>query len=655
MTRTKRQIPSVSARTKTVEDNSENGPIIGYTNYPSNDTHPANKWRLAQDTRIPELGDWETRKGCDFYSVPIGESSFYSEASTAGASTVAISSQNQHAQLIPSFTGDPISMLKIKVSDPDSSLGVIAVKLYEDDGGSPGALIGSSTVNPIEVSASEVYADVRFIEAPSYTGSVWAIFDLQDDHTGSFYLSTTTNSSLAYSSTDSGQTWSAESYSLNIEVFTATSGGVKGKPFRSTTTDGTRTTYFAHGSSLYTVDDSDGSTTAVVTGLDASAEVYRYAFVQDQLYYVNGEQKPRYYSAGGSDVEISDAEAPVASNIIEHKGLIFLMDSADRTRISWSNFADYDEFTSTDFTYVDAPKKSDFLTAFAKLGNLVIFSRNNKFILYGSSNATFQLGEALGQKGTFTQESVAYDANYAYFASDDGIYRFDGSQDKLISVDILEEYIALINKESIVLELHENRLYVWYTPNGENENTNCFVYNFNLEVWESNDTKTFIGGAFARFDTEDLFLQSSNRVGAVYYAERDSNIYNNLGSPLDFELRTSYMSMGKPRQNKEIRQWISTLETGGSGYKIQLGYAVDLIDAPIFQSYLLSTNAPKWDDGISAWDSGISYDGGSRTIDIESSVAGCHKRIQLRTRHNAAYEPVRWLGHTIRSHIMRLR
>ena len=533
---------------------------------------------------------------------------------------------------------------------------MVGVSIHADDGGIPGDVVATSTIDPTDVTATAQYLTARFIQAPSITGPAHIAVYMQEYNTGSIQASHTNNSTSALISGDRGSSWAAAgTYSLNYEVLTSDTGGVKGRPFRSIRSDNTRLTFFAHGQDVYSVNDGTGATTSIATGLNATATKYRYTQVQDKLYYVNGVDLPHVYDFT-TDQVFTDPETPIAHNIIEYKGLIFLMDANDRTRIQWSEFAQFESYISTDFAYIDAPKKADFLTAFAKLGNLVIFARNNKFVLYGDDNATFSLDEAPGQKGTFSQESVVYDANYAYFASDDGIYRFDGTHDKLISVDILNDYLDLNTKDNIALEIHQNRLYVWYTPNGETDNSKCWVYNINLEIWESTDTNTYIGSAFARFDTEELFIQASNRVGAIYYGERESNNNHNLGAPLQYDLRTEYRTWGQPRRLKEVRQWTATLGVGGSGYKPKLAYAKDLIDAPVtsLEADIVSS-APKWDDGISQWDSGIQYDGGDMTRDVKTSIAGCHNRIQMRYNHYAAYEPVSWYGHNFRVHTMRLR
>ena len=46
--------------------------------------------------------------------------------------------------------------------------------------------------------------------------------------------------------------------------------------------------------------------------------------------------------------------------------------------------------------------------------------------------------------------------------------------------EVLQDYLDITDKESIILELSKNRLYVWYSPAGMSENSECLVYNYCL-------------------------------------------------------------------------------------------------------------------------------------------------------------------------------
>lgn len=616
-----------------------------FTNISNDDMKP-DYWRYITDARETQIGKWETRKGNDFFSVPVGEAVNVQQTSTTGAGNVVFSTTKYAAMKLTAASTACLSAIEVNIKNDAGATGTVVVALYTDDSG-PGEEITRSTISSSSITSSYQYLKARFISCPDITNTTayWVVVFSQSG-TGEYKISSTTNSTNAVTSTDSGQTWSTQSYSLNVKLSTATAGAVKGH-IRVKRPNGTFYTFFAHGSNLYSVNETTGAVTSVDSGLSGSATYCRFAFVNDILYYVTGLQKPRKYNfTSASEV----AAAPeIASNIIEHKGVLFFLSAVDPTKMFYSNFAAYETFTSTDFIYVPAPKTGDPALAFAKLnGNLFIGSRNNKFVLYGSENATFRLEEAPGQKGTFSQESFIYDTNYIYLASDDGIFQYNGAEEKNITENILDEWTRLTAKGNTVLELYSNRLYIWYTPNGQSLNTECFVYNILYGIWESKDLNTYVGRAYARFEFEDKFLQGSNRVGMLMLAENSTNDHANMGEPLTWELRSNYNPYDTPAQFKRVPMYRPHFDTQSGDYSVQVGYATDYNDSPTFTDVSLQGDGPRFDTG-ETFDSGVTFGSTSQVnpMDAGVDIPGDFRRLQLRYKHYAAREPVTFDGHIL--------
>jgi hypothetical protein len=534
-----------------------------------------------------------------------------------------------------------------------SATGTVVVALYSDSSG-PDTELARSTIDSSTITSSYQYLKARFISCPDITNTTiyWVVIFSQSG-SGSYSVSTTTNTTAASLSTNSGQTWSNQTYSLNVKLSTATSGGVKGQ-IRVKRPSGTFYTFLAHGTNLYSVNETTGATTSVDSGIDTNSVNVRFAFVNDVLYYTTGTQKPRKYDFS-SAAEIS-AAPELASNLIEHKGIIFYLSAADPTKMFYTNFAAYETFTSTDFIYVPAPKTADPALALDKLnGNLYITTRNNKYILFGSENATFRLDEAPGQKGTFSQESTTYDANYIYLASDDGIYRNNGAEEKNLAENILDEWTSLLSKSNAVLELHNNRLYIWYTPDGQSQNTECFVYNTLYDIWESKDTLAYVGRAYARFEYEDKFIQGSNRIGMLMLAEQDSNDHNTMGQPLTWELRTHYDTYDTPSQFKRVPLFRPHFDTQSGNYSVQVGYAKDYSASATYSDVALQGTGPRFGTG-ETFGSGVTFGSASQINPMDSglNIPGEFRRLQLRFKHYAAREPVAFDGYSLNLETQRM-
>jgi hypothetical protein len=243
---------------------------------------------------------------------------------------------------------------------------------------------------------------------------------------------------------------------------------------------------------------------------------------------------------------------------------------------------------------------------------------------------------------------LVYDEDYIYLASDDGIYRFNGAEEANIAQPVLDWWMTLLNKRNTVLELHNNRLYIFYTPNGESSNSRCKVYNVLYGIWESDDTKAYVSHTYASADQTGYFIQASNRVGMLMLAEQDTNDYNAMGEPLSFELRTNYNHYGTPAQLKYCPEYRPHFDSVSGTYGITVGYATDYSDAPSTSLISLAGTGSRFNTG-KTFNSGVTF-GGSAQINPMSSaplIPGEWRRLQLRYSHTAAREPVAFDGHTI--------
>ncbi|MFE7720094.1 hypothetical protein ACFU44_13755 [Nocardia rhizosphaerihabitans] len=610
----------------------------GVDTYKDNDDVPATQLVAAYDARFAKIGRYRTRKGLDRYSVPVGEAIDVQLTSTAGASTYSLSDTLIGAQKLTIVAGARATRIDVRIKTDTSPVGMVLVEVYDNDSGAPGNLLCRSSIRAADISSAFAYLPVYFVEAPTVTTSqvVWVVVRGQTGASG-YLLSTNTAATNALTSTDNGVSWTAAAFDFNVKLYTSTSGGVKGV-YRSYRPNGQKVSVMFAGTSAYTINDGTGATTAIKTGLSGSATHYRAQMVQDALYWVNGLEKPYKYDF--SAVTQITAAPYVPSLIIEHKGLLFFNDVDDKTRIFYSNFADYGTYTSTDFIYVPAPKSYDGLTAFAKLnGVLYLFARRNKFQLYGADNVTFFLDEATSQRGTFSQESVVFDANYIYHADSDGIWQFNGTDDKNLALPFLEDYLAISDKTSMQLEVYNNRLYAFYTPAGAADNTECFVINLALGKYESLDRGAIVGRTFSRYAQDDIFIQASNRVAALYYSELNSNDYHNLGDVISYELRTAYNHFDTPGQMKRIPKWRPTFDAVDGQYSIEAGYAVDGATDATFTAVPLGGAGARYDTGL-RYDDGSVYVGTLTISPTDLLVSGTFKRVQRRYKHTAAREPV---------------
>lgn len=628
----------------------------GMNSYVSDDVFKDEFWRLAQDARINTLGEYETRKGFDFHSDAAGETQDQTITSTTGAADQSFSETTYLAQKFTAGATQRLSKVEINIKNSASAQGTILVEIWSDSGGSPSALISRSSISASTPTGSYAYITARFPDAPPITSGTayWIVCHIQTVGSGSYKWSSTTSATTAKSSTDSGTTWSSTSYALNFKQHYATSGGVLGF-IRAYKSDGTAVTVFAHGTSLYSVNNSTGALTTIKSGLNASATDYRFVLVNDIVYYVNGFDGLRKWNFT-TESQVSSTNY---SDILVHKGLLFLQDKTDPNKWIFSNFADYETFTSTDFVYIPAPKTGDPTTAARSInGYLLFWTRNNKYILSGEDNATFRLDEALGQKGTYTSETVTQDLNYAYFLGDDGIYQTNGMDEKLISQHIYQDILSLQNKDDCTIQVNNGRLYLWFASEGSSLNNQCYVINLNYDkgTVESLDTNAYVSRAFNAFNDDDKLMVGSSAIGQIHWQELSTNDYTNLGGDINFLLQMHYNPFGAPAVEKQIRFWKPRFGAQSGDYEITCEYAYDQRDNwQVVSNGTVEVQGSgyEWGDAGTVW--GAFTWGTTNEAQGSLYVPSEYRRIALRYKHYATRQPQRFLGHTIIYQVRRIR
>jgi hypothetical protein len=315
----------------------------------------------------------------------------------------------------------------------------------------------------------------------------------------------------------------------------------------------------------------------------------------------------------------------------------------------------YDKFNVDFYQNFPAIKTGDPLTAMFNLAGVLYFqTRRNKYLMYMQSADSWSQQASNAQGGTFSQESVVCDLNYAYYANDNGIYIFDGSSEQSLTQNTIQNaYDAIPNKETIRLDLYKNRLYAFFSNDNTDLNS-CFVYNINLRVWESFDSNTYVGATSARQNASGRFLCGHSRIGLIMINEDGD--YSNLGEPIAFNLETAYQHYGTTSQLKRITKWRPEFATTERAYSVECGYSQDYSDQVKYAfSIDLQRQIPVITDYV--WDNPSDY--GVPAIPTMHTttpkVNGEFYRCQIRYQHIAAFEPVIFRSHTLTIQTQRIR
>lgn len=631
----------------------------GYNSYLANDVVPENVLVYATDTRISTLGRQTTRQGCDPFSVPAGETINATESSTTGAGSQNIGLTTWLAAKYTASSNGRLTRVDLNIKNVAAATGPIIVEIRADASGSPGSLLAQSSIPASTPTGSYAYLTARFIEAPLQVTatSYWIVAYIQGDGTNTYAWSSTTNATSAKTSSNSGVSWSTSAFDLNYKTYVSTDGGTLGH-FRAYKSDGTKVQLMAYKevagtTAVAKVDDVTGALTNIKTGLSSTATFYDFEQVQDVVYYVNGVDAPRRWDF--TTEAVMGGSPAVATRIKWHKNHMFLLLAADPAQAIFSDTALPETFTSTNFLYIPAPKSNDPVVQWETLNdNLYFFTSRTKWALFGSDLSNITLRQAPGTKGTAAPDSVKRFRNHIYFASDDGFYRFNGSTDELLSEAITTEYRNAANRTTMGGGIANNRYYLSYTPAGGAQNSRTWVYNINYNSMESNDTGTYVQRMRSWNTTADSgqFIQASNLVGALYYGERSTNQYNNLGKNLSWEIRMKYDHYGQPASNKHIKRWYPRFATSGGNYTVFCQYDRDFLGSPTTQFVDLRGSGALWGGGT-LWGTGTW--GTTVLITPKLNIPGQARYIQHRYLRTGVNMPVEFLGDTVYYYVRRPR
>lgn len=623
----------------------------GISTYKPNDTMKTSELRLAQDARFDRIGEYKTRRGYKKFANPVGYTTLSSNLTSASIS------QKIENALPYTFTTNSASILysvELYLSKNEvQSYSVPCVSAWVDD-----VKIAEGFVDPSTVTTAMEIVEVVFMNAPKVAAQKNVVIKIgtQEDKTPNF------------------NTYTTGSGYLGITAHTCTEGGITN--IFEANINGTKTILFTQNAKLYRMNDA--GTIVKIRDLPSGTAKVRFNQDLNQIRYADGKEGPHLLNPASSwaDSAITTTDLKTGTNLnIKVSNIIdgtadnmFYFDADTDTQAVWTypygfkynntSINSYDKFDRDFRQNFPAIQTGDPLTAAFNLGGVYyILTRRNKYQMYAQTADQWSQSQTTAQNGTFSQESVVCDLNYAYFASDSGIYCFNGiDEESLTQNSIQNVYDAIPNKEKIVLDLFNNRLYVYYPSTASGPNDHCLVYNINLGRWESFDTDSYVSATSARQNSSNRFLCGHSRIGLVMLNEDETNNYADLNSAIAFNLETAYEHFGTTSQLKRIPKWRPEFATTNLPYTVKCGYALDYTDDVkyAFSVDLLNNNTVA-ENYI--WDEPSNY--GVPTMPTVLStipqINGEFYRCQLRYQHIAAFEPVTFRSHTVTVQTQRIR
>lgn len=587
------------------------------------------------------------RLGYTKYSIPVGETVDTVQTSVTGAADKTITTSGWLAMPFTASSASRLSKVELNVRNNNSGTGPLIVSVYSDSAGAPGTLLATSSIPNSIFTSSYVYNEARFINAPLLATSTtyWIVANIQSDGMNDYKWSSTTTVSTALTSSNSGGTWSAAAYGLNFKIYLATDGAVKGQTRYYNTTQ-TPAEIFAFGTALYSVNDSTGAVTTISTGLSANATYYDFVTVNNKLYYTNGVDAPRVWD-GTTDAAVGGSPG-VSSEIILHANRLFFHSVSDPNKYIFSDAAAYETFQAVSFVYMPSPNTADpALRGISYQNNLIVFTRNRKFVLYGTDLASFVLRESPAKRGVASATALASDGNFVYFSADDGLYKYNGGTDILLSKKVEPLIANMASRTDLKMWIFDNKVFVAFRTTGQNSKNDLLIFD---SVYNTllHDTSVNIESAnlwTSQTDAKKVICGSS-LMGVLYTGETGNS---DLGKGVAFEYRTKYFSFGHPAAKHRLKRLYPHLRGQSGNYTINVQIDADELNAPVSNTVSLGTNLYTYGQTGLTWGtvanggSGATYGSGVLALP-RITVGGNNRKHQIRLLQSGVNNPVDFLG-----------
>ena len=593
-----------------------------------------------------------SRKGAGRHLDPLSETISVSDQDTTNSTDalLGIDTNWKAMPFTPTTTG-PLTMVDLRMKK-NGATGPVRVEIWTNNSGAPGELLAESGILGSDIGDAVAYVTCRFYEAPSVTNGTqyWIVVYQQDDSTGNYVWRTNSASTLALTSANSGLSWTAAGYSLSYKAYVSDLNLIKGMT-RYTPSNSTNKTLVAINQNVYRGDDGTHGLTSIVGSMNAAATEYYFTFMDDKAFWVNGYDSLKSWDGTTVDT-ITHANLPILRYVIAYKERLWGLEAGDPNRMVYSELPGnddgagnewYDAWLSTSYRYVPRPKANDPITGIVPFQDtLVIFTRSSKYILYGSDPGDFTMRESTGKKGATHQRAIWADENYIYFASNDGLYRFDGTNDLLISELVQTEVDAIADMDQVRVAKWNRQIRFYYPSAGSSVQNRCLIWHTVFEEWLL-DTDTYVSMATPWTDGDDEYelAEVSSLAPAVHLAEQDDHA---IGRAIDFEYDCKYDSLGNPAQRKRIVKLMPLLDAAGN-HPVEVGVDRDLKDDPRFTTLDLTVGGTTL--GTFDLNDGVTLGMSEQFKPMRVRVSGAAYYWQLRFKRKGINNSTRVIGYVL--------
>lgn len=387
---------------------------------------------------------------------------------------------------------------------------------------------------------------------------------------------------------------------------------IDGNPIKSLFTyyksDGTRKLLAASGTSVYDV--TNGTPTAIKTGLNGNGQRFTAATFYDKLYLLNGNTTDGLMKYDGTNFATVTG-APNGKYVVTHKNRLYIAgDPANPSRLYMSDLGQPETWPSLNFIDINT-NDGDAITGIAEhLDALVIFKERSVHVLRGTGPQNYSILDSHQSHGTVSHWSIAQVLNQLVYLGRDGVYAYDGKAVHLISDLIRGSVLGLSDhppwQQTYLVNAcateYKNKYWLSVTEgNGQTLNNRVYVYDYLHKAWTRYDLSV---SCFSLFQTSTSFGLYSGDVTQGFVYHQDTGNSDN-GANIYAFLQTKDFDFGATSHYKSYKGLFFAAQQQDQDYSINIQYIQDLgKQSKVIPLHLGGSNASVWGTfvwGVDVW------------------------------------------------------
>lgn len=609
---------------------------------------PKGQAPLVLNSRMYARNDGEvrtaqkTRPGTANHSQPVGYAANVSNTGTVTGDASITPTSWKATPFTVNATG-VLTNLDIWIKRNDGSAGPAIISIYTNDSGAPKDLVAQSSVSTSLLSLSYQWLTAYFIDAPTLTNGTqyWIVQHIQEEGLGSYDLGYT-SASGGLQSSNSGGTWSTGP-TIRYRTFLATEGKVRGWTRREPSTKNYRN-MIAIGTSLYQIPDSPAIPVLVTNTLPATNTKVRFAQINDITFVAHGGVLEQWDE---TTYKATPGRSGNAINVVTFKNRLVVLGD-DGLRADFSDLYNFESWPAVNFFYVGNPKSTDPVSGWKVFqDNLVIYTKQTKWILSGSDIGSFTMRQAVGTKGAISQEAMDADRNFIYsVAPDNTVNRFNGISDELISDAVQPELAQFQTFNDVSLVVFNNQVRIYYSKSPNVTVDRMLLYDVEFKEWFLDTGRLVLAGMSIVVSDKPRLIEISSRAGWLFIGESGTS---DIGKALDWKYWEPYQKYGTGASKKRIKRFRPVLRASQARYSMKVGVDFNFLNKPDMRDYAVSGEGSTWGGG-STWGASSTTPatwGSTSLVDRPTPVSGRAEHIQYRYEKKGVDTPIRLYGRIV--------